>query len=251
MKDGCRAQSGSEETPFLMWVLQRREAWGGDSQAETETKSIRGTGMKNADAPLNGHETPSACSKQGQKDQMSYPHDDRVGRLVESRLEQKRGYSQHPPCLYALHLHEDDPRKCTVLVLKKHGMIKVFSRISQLPKLSIVLNPESPITLSPEDRKIAVAHGITVIDTSWKSPNNSVFHLLKMRFQRRLPTLLATNPVNYGVPDFLSSAEALAAALFIMGFQDQAKRILSPFKWGRFFLELNSESLSTLAHQEF
>jgi len=181
---------------------------------------------------------------------MSHPHDDQVGRIVESRLQQKRGYSQHPPCLYALHLHEDDPRKCTVLVLKKHGLIRVFSRISQVPKNSIVLNPEAPTVLSHGDRHIAVRHGVTVIDTSWKSLDNSVFHLLKARFQKRLPTLLAANPVNYGVPNILSSVEALAAALFILGFPDRAEKILSLFKWGGSFLELNRDLLSTLAHQE-
>jgi pre-rRNA-processing protein TSR3 len=173
-----------------------------------------------------------------------------VGRIVESRLQQKRGYSQHPPCLYALHLHEDDPRRCTVLVLKKHGLIKVFSRISRLPRNSIVLNPEASVVLTPADKHIAVKHGITVIDTSWKSQDNSVFHLLKTRFQRRLPTLLAANPVNYGVPNILSSVEALAAALFILGFPDSATEILSLFKWGDSFLELNRVSLSTLARQE-
>lgn len=197
--------------------------------------------MKNSDEPWSGRETDSACSKQGQTGQMSNPHDGQVGRVVESRLEQKRGYSQHPPCLYALHLHADDPRKCTTLVLKKHGMIKVVSKISQVPKRSIILNPEALVTLSPADRDVAVKHGVTVIDTSWKSTDNSVFHLLKAPFQRRLPRLLAANPVNYGALNILSSAEALAAALFILGFPEQALNVLSKFKWGGSFLDLNHE----------
>jgi len=176
---------------------------------------------------------------------MSNPHDGQVGRLVESRLEQKRGYSQHPPCLYALHFHEDDPRKCTTLVLKRHGMIKVVSRISRVPKRSIVLNPEAVAVLSPGDRDVAVRHGITVIDISWKSPDNSVFHVLKAPFQRRLPRLVAANPVNYGVPNILSSAEALAAALFILGFPEEALKILSKFKWGGSFLQLNQGLMET------
>jgi len=199
--------------------------------------------MKSSDDAWSGLETGSACSKQGQTGQMSNPHDGQVGRLVESRLEQKRGYSQHPPCLYALHLHADDPRKCTTLVLRKHGMIKVFSKISQVPRRSIILNPEAPATLSRVDRDIAVKHGVTVIDTSWKSTDNSVFHLLKAPFQRRLPRLLAANPVNYGAPNILSSAEALAAALFILGFLEQALNILSKFKWGSSFIDLNRELL--------
>jgi pre-rRNA-processing protein TSR3 len=122
-------------------------------------------------------------------------------------------------------------------------MIKVFSKISQVPKRSIILNPEAPATLSRVDRDIAVKHGVTVIDTSWKSTDNSVFHLLKAPFQRRLPRLLAANPVNYGAPNILSSAEALAAALFILGFPEQALNILSKFKWGSSFIDLNRELL--------
>jgi pre-rRNA-processing protein TSR3 len=123
--------------------------------------------------------------------------------------------------------------------LKRHGMIKVVSRISQVPKRSIVLNPETVTVLSPGDRDVAARHGITVIDTSWKSTDNSVFHVLKAPFQRRLPRLVAANPVNYGVPNILSSAEALAAALFILGFPEEALKILSKFKWGNSFLQLN------------
>jgi pre-rRNA-processing protein TSR3 len=138
-----------------------------------------------------------------------------------------------------------------VLVLKKHGMIKVFSKMSMVPKRSIVLNPEFPMMLSPEDRNIAMRYGITVIDTSWKSPDNSVFHTLKAPFQRSLPRLLAANPINYGVPNLLSSAEALAAALFILGFPEQAMEILSKFKWGMSFIKLNEALLPTSTRRGF
>ena len=251
MKDGFRALHGPEETPFLMRVLQRRKAQGETPRLRQKRSLFEDMGVKNADDPRNRRETCSACSKQGQTDQMSNPRDDRVGRLVESRREQKRGYSQHPPRLYALHLHEDDPKKCTVLVLKKHGMIKVFSKMSMVPKRSIVLNPEFPMMLSPEDRNIAMRYGITVIDTSWKSPDNSVFHTLKAPFQRSLPRLLAANPINYGVPNLLSSAEALAAALFILGFPEQAMEILSKFKWGMSFIKLNEALLPTSTRRGF
>jgi pre-rRNA-processing protein TSR3 len=60
---------------------------------------------------------------------------------------------------------------------------------------------------------------------------------------RRLPTLLAANPVNYAKPHKLSSAEALAAALIVMGFRETAVRLLGLFKWGDTFLTLNDQPL--------
>jgi pre-rRNA-processing protein TSR3 len=60
---------------------------------------------------------------------------------------------------------------------------------------------------------------------------------------RRLPTLLAGNPTNYGIPGRLSTAEALAAALILTGFRQPAGVILSLFKWGETFLSLNHDPL--------
>ncbi len=55
--------------------------------------------------------------------------------------------------------------------------------------------------------------------------------------------MLAGNPTNYAILGKLSTAEALAAALFITGFAAQADRILSLFKWGPTFMALNKEPL--------
>ena len=59
--------------------------------------------------------------------------------------------------------------------------------------------------------------------------------------------MIATNPVNFGVPTKLSTVEALAGALYIAGFHEQATELLSKFKWGPHFLVINEELLARYA----
>lgn len=137
---------------------------------------------------------------------------------------------------------EDDPKKCTSMVLKRHGLLSILGRASRIPNRAIVLNPEAEKQLSPSDAWIAKAHGLVVLDISWKG-STAIFHKLKRGVHRRLPPLVAANPVNYGLPEKLSSAEAIAAALIIFGDIELAEEVLSKFKWGREFLALNEKAL--------
>ena len=62
---------------------------------------------------------------------------------------------------------------------------------------------------------------------------------------RCLPVLIAGNPVNYGKLTKLSTVEAIAAALYIGGFSDEAHTILDIFPWGHTFFELNQSLLDS------
>lgn len=138
------------------------------------------------------------------------------------------------------------PKKCTALKLGRHGMVRIVKQMKFLPKRAIVLNPFSEIAFSPADRRRLEDFGLAALDYSWER-TEKVLHKYVRGTSRCLPILIAGNPVNYGKPTKLSTVEALAAALYIAGFRDDAERLLSIFGWGHTFLELNHERLETYA----
>merc|ERR1712093_17229 len=58
---------------------------------------------------------------------------------------------------------------------------------------------------------------------------------------------MAANPVNYGKPFKLNCAEAYAACLYIVGFKDAARDVMSKFGWGESFISLNQSLLDEYA----
>ncbi len=143
--------------------------------------------------------------------------------------------------LHILHLNQDDPKKCTAKKLARFGYAKLTTQKNRIPEGSVILSPFANRVLSPLDRRTAERRGITAVDCSWHKARD-VFFSLRGNF-RRLPFLVPVNPVNYGHPGKLSSAEALAAALYIIGYEEQAKKIMSIFKWGPHFFTMNAEPL--------
>jgi pre-rRNA-processing protein TSR3 len=144
------------------------------------------------------------------------------------------------------HAKQCDPKKCTALKLKRHNMVRVVHRIRGLPRGAVILNPFSDRAFSPADSGRLERRGLAAIDCSWIHADE-VFELSMHGASRCLPYLIAANPTNYGVPTKLSTVEALAAALYIVGFKEEAERLLSIFKWGPNFIVLNRELLDAYA----
>lgn len=143
------------------------------------------------------------------------------------------------------HAEQDDPKKCSTLKLKRFGLVRVVRHVKALPHGAVILNPFSEKAFSPADRSMITEHGLAAIDCSWIHADQ-VFELIRHE-SRALPYLLAANPVNYGAPTKLSTVEALAAALCIAGFTNEAQTLLSKFKWGPEFLRLNQRFLDAYA----
>jgi pre-rRNA-processing protein TSR3 len=141
--------------------------------------------------------------------------------------------------LILYHADQCDPKKCTGRKLIKFGHARMVKSIRQIPKNAIILNPAAQKALSKEDANFAEKHGIAVLDYSWKKSEELLFKMRNKGVSRALPYLVAANPTNFGKPFKLSTVEALASALFIIGHMKQAESIMSKFKWGPHFLKMN------------
>ncbi len=142
--------------------------------------------------------------------------------------------------------HQDDPTKCTSAKLRRFRIVRSLTSLKQIPSHSIVLNPTATKILTRADRILALRGGIVGLDCSWNRSQETFGRRLRGE-NRRLPTLLAGNPTNYSISGRLSTAEALAAALFITGFDEKARKVLALFRWGETFLSLNREPLGEYA----
>lgn len=144
--------------------------------------------------------------------------------------------------LIVYNLGQDDPKKCTAHRLLKFGEVTFVKTVMSLPNNCILLNPFSKEVLSPADLKFS-KNGIAALDCSWVEAEKS-FDKIKSRVQGRiLPFLVPSNPVNYGKPGKLSTAEAFSGALYILGEKEHARKILSSFNWGNEFFKINQEAL--------
>lgn len=178
---------------------------------------------------------------------------------------------------------DDDPEKCTARKLARHDAVELH-RSDRATPFGVVLNPHAERALSPADaptdstatpndatvtpndstvrsgdaadtrgtsgadgRTATSADGdvLVALDCSWESADEARFSL--PGDHRALPYLVAANPVNFGKPFRLTTVEALAAGLTILGDREHAEELLGLFTWGETFLELNAEPLARYA----
>ena len=164
---------------------------------------------------------------------------------------------------------DDDPEKCTARRLARFDEVTLHDSARATPR-GIVLDPHAERALSPGDAagggaaeadaaddeavEADAAGGepagtetgrLVALDCSWETAEREAFRLEGPH--RALPFLVAANPVNYGTPFQLNTAEAFAGACCILGHRERAEALLSHFSWGHTFLELNAEPLGRYA----
>lgn len=140
--------------------------------------------------------------------------------------------------------YQDDPKKCTAAKMVKFGLAQSIKKISAK---GLVLDPFSEKTLLPKDKSII--RSIIGIDCSWNLADQA-FSKKFDGIKRKLPPLLAGNPINYSKLNKLTTVEALSASLCILGFKEQSLELLDKFKWGHTFYELNQNLLDEYSKLE-
>ncbi|ODN76659.1 hypothetical protein L202_05303 [Cryptococcus amylolentus CBS 6039] len=131
-----------------------------------------------------------------------------------------------------------DPKRCSGKKLSRHGLCNAM-RVGQRFR-GIVLTPKGKKVIAPDDDEIVQMSGLAVVECSWARLDEVPFNKIKSPYERLLPFLIASNPVNYGKPWRLNCVEALAAGFYITGHADWAEILLSKFSWGHSFYKLNA-----------
>mgnify|MGYP000037489715 FL=1 len=141
-----------------------------------------------------------------------------------------------------------DPKRCSGKKLAKQGRVRILRPYQKFN--GVILSPYATKPVSCEDVPIIQNQGICLIECSWAKIDQLNFRRLHNGNERTLPYLVAANPVNYGKPYKLNCAEALAAALIICGFQEQANPLLEGFGYGPEFIRINQELLEAYLNAE-
>jgi pre-rRNA-processing protein TSR3 len=135
---------------------------------------------------------------------------------------------------------QNDPKRDTGMKLVRKGLAR--SLHPGAPFKGIVLSAQGRSVLSAADAALITTAGIAAVNCSWNrldeignTPGGNLGR------HRKLPFLVAANPINYGKAFKLSTAEAIAGGLMIAGFADDAYRLTEKFSWHDEFWRLNSD----------
>ncbi|HJU78979.1 MAG TPA: DUF367 family protein [Nitrososphaeraceae archaeon] len=148
---------------------------------------------------------------------------------------------------FALMLNQDDPKKCSALKLIRFGIVLPTNSIRHN---MLVLNPYASEVVCKTDKSFV--DSICVIDCSWNKAEQVLTNhkFLRKGIPRKIPSLLAGNPINYARLGRLSSVESLSACFYVLGEKNFASSLLDKFKWGHTFLELNHDALEDYSFAE-
>ena len=145
---------------------------------------------------------------------------------------------------------EDDPKRCSGRRLVRAEMAREVPDGRPPPRGAVLLDPHAPVPLSRADRERAIRGGVVAVDCSWNRIGatgrypRQLTTLDRLTFRRRLPWLVAANPQHHGRLGELNTAEALAAALVLLGERGRAERVLETFPGGPTFFDLNAEAFA-------
>ena len=131
--------------------------------------------------------------------------------------------------------NQNDPKRDTGMKLVRQGLAQSLK--PQAAFRGIILSAKSQTIISKADLDVVLKAGIGAINCSWNRLDE--VHTYKSDFKRHrlLPLLVAANPINYGKPYKLSTAEALAAALYICGCSESGKQTTRVVQFWRRVLE--------------
>ncbi|MGZ4912915.1 MAG: DUF367 family protein [Halobacteriota archaeon] len=146
--------------------------------------------------------------------------------------------------LCVVHTGQCNPKRCTSKKLARFHLVTLIpARSLSRVKKGLLLDPAAQKPLYRQDR----SDTLIALDCSWAHCER-LFTPMPLTLRRRLPYLLAANPINYGRPYQLTTVEAFAAALCVFGEKQHAEQLLSKFKWGLNFLSLNYVLLEDYAN---
>jgi pre-rRNA-processing protein TSR3 len=148
---------------------------------------------------------------------------------------------------------EDHPRACTGRRLLARGLARRVLDTERLRPAPVLLDPYAPEPLGGADRAAVARGGVLAVDCSWNRLSErgqfptGLAGAGAHAHRRRLPLLVATNPQHYGRLAQLNTAEALAAALLIVGRPAEARDVLAGFGGANSFFEVNDERFRAYA----